>query len=1001
MRAKEKEMTKLQNYFEKFDPLHIGTLPQRSYFIPFQKEEAEEFKKDRKHSSQYIDLDGTWKFSYQPNIRTVDVEDWLNDSEKFEGDLKVPSVWQMNGYDQPQYTNVRYPIPYDPPYVPYENPGGIYRRTFTVGKTKENYYLNFEGVDACFYVYLNGEFVGFSQISHAQHEFDVTSFLKEGENELVVFVLKWCTATYFEDQDKFRTSGIFRDVYLLKRPKEHLTDYVFKEDVNVSEKKAAVKLEFKKTNPELPVKVTFLDGEGQKLFEEEITENSLEFNLKDIHLWSAEDPYLYQLYLETPEETFYKKVGFRTIEIKDRVFLFNGEPIKLHGVNHHDSDPKTGPVIDREDFLRDLKIMKDHNINVIRTAHYPKAPLFYEMCNELGFYVVSEADIETHGVVDLYGKGRNANYNMIADDPIYQEVILDRVAASMIPFLNETSIFMWSMGNESGYGVNFEKGLELAREIDDSRLLHYEAAFYADPNKEHDYSNLDVHSRMYPTFKEIEDYFEDYDKPYMLCEYAHAMGNSPGDILDYDYYFQKEPSFMGVFIWEWTDHALDFGDGKLLYGGDSGERYHDGNFCVDGLVSPNRDIKSGLLEFRQVYRPLRLLETDRNKNRLLMKNMLGFLDAKDSIHVAYAIYDQEKAVKEGQLDLPEIKPGEEVWVGFPELEELNAETGYVHFDYYKDSMGEEVFCGMDSYVPEEFAWVLKDFAETSASSKLEYEETETEYQVQTDRLSFAIGKHTGMLHQLADKKGGFLEKAADLVVFRAPTDNDRKIKLEWEEAGVFDYETRVYTSSVKEEENSLSFTFEMALLPVYREKIVSLTLTWTIKREEELSCFMHVEKNPYVPSLPRFGVRFPLKTSFDEVRYFGYGPYENYQDKHQASRLGIYEQTIQELYENYLQPQEHGERSFCNLVEVEDKTHRLRAQADHDFGFNFSLYSIEELREKKHSYELTENDSHDLIIDYKQAGIGSNSCGPELSEQYCISERNWEWGFTVSFPSEK
>lgn len=988
-------MTKLTNYFESASPIHVGTLPQRSYFVPFAKADETLDPLKREASSYFQSLNGHWDFAYLANSRLIEVEDWLLGSSLFKEKVPVPSVWQMTGYDYPQYTNVRYPIPYDPPFVPQENPVGIYRREFHISEVESDLTLNFEGVDACFYVYVNGKFVGFSQISHAQQEFLLTPYVKAGINELVVFVLKWCTGTYFEDQDKFRTSGIFRDVYLLQRGQTYLQNFKIQTEVDFPQEKGKVLLEFEKNESSFPVEIRVQNQNNEELVSFKTTENKATFTLDKPHLWSAEDPYLYQLFFVTPDEIIVKQLGFRDIRVKDKKFYFNQQAIKLHGVNYHDSHPKKGPALSKEDFIEDLLLMKAHNVNAIRTSHYPKPPIFYELCNQMGFYVLSEADIECHGVVELYGKNYGENYNLLAEDPTFEALILDRVAHSILPFVNEPAIFMWSLGNESGYGINFEKGLVLAKALDDTRLLHFESAFYADPKKPHDYHLLDVHSRMYPSLEEIASYFaKDYDKPYMLCEYAHAMGNSAGDFAAYDAYLQKEDSFFGVFVWEWCDHALDFGDGKLLYGGDSGEKYHDGNFCVDGLVSPNRHPHSGLKEFRQLYRPLRLTEVQLAESRLVFKNMLGFKAIQEVVEIQYEIWQGNRKQKTGTLSL-NLAPGEEKAFYLPEIFTSLTDNCYLHLNYFALSSGD--FLGGDSYT--NFVGETYDFSPESSQSSSIFEltqETPTTFVVENQTTTFILSKETGLLTQIYQEKEALLAKASDLLLYRAPTDNDRNVKKEWFSCGYFDYQVRMYESRVEQLDQQLNITFHFALLPIYREKLVSVQLTWQFMANGEVTSKWQVEKNPFLPGLPRFGLRFPLRKEFAQVAYFGYGPYENYQDKHLASRFGFYENQVTDFYEPYLKPQEHGERSFCRRINLKGLGKNLcfYPPKGETLGFNFSQYAVEELLTKDHDFQLEKSGQQDFILDYRQAGIGSNSCGPQLAEEYQLLAETFTFSFS-------
>lgn len=991
-------MTKLPNYFESTTHLHVGTLPQHNYFIPFALKD-EKNPLERKNSSYYHDLNGDWDFSYEKSVREIEVEEWLENSASFKEKLPVPSVWQMHGYDENQYINVRYPIPYDPPFVPFENPVGIYRRKFTVEELTDDFILTFEGVDACFYVYLNGEFVGFSQISHAQQEFLATPFLKLGENELVVFVLKWCTGTYFEDQDKFRTSGIFRDVYLLQRQKERINNFVVQSEIDFSKKTGELSLVFEKNPATLEVDYVLYDVQGQKIQAGQVKGSKQAISVANVKLWSAEEPNLYTLVLTAGKEVIVKRVGFFKAEIKNRKFYFNEKLIKLHGVNFHDSHPQKGPAINAEDLKKDLQIMKAHNVNAIRTAHYPKAPIFYELCNEMGFYVLSEADIECHGVVELIGHGYNDNYNLIADDPTFEEIILDRVAHSIKPWLNEPCIFMWSLGNESGFGCNFEKGLRLARQLDATRPLHFEPAFWANPHKKHDFSLISVHSRMYPSFEEIKAYFSsDYDKPYLLCEYAHAMGNSPGGLAQYDEFLQKEDSFMGVFVWEWCDHAIDKGDGHFLYGGDSGEKYHDGNFCVDGLVSPDRTPHSGLKEFQQLYCPLALERVDEQKQTITLKNRYYFADAAANLQVFYEVWQKNKKVKAGEISIPTVAPQSIATISCPEVFSALTKDGFVHF-YYKNKQTGELL-GKAVYSNFKDATFTQLLEATKEVPYAVVQQTNEKLVVANEQLQIELSLTNGLIQQLTYEKETLLEKPSDLLIYRAPTDNDRKTRMGWENAGFFDYTPRVYHYDVQKNADKLIFSCELGLLPIYREKILTASIRWEFLNNGQIIFKIDVKRNPFLPPLPRFGVRFPLKKDFTQLHYFGLGPEENYRDKKLSAIFGYYEQSITDFYFPYVKPQEHGARSANTSCEILGEKTSLTFASDATFSFNFSEYAVEELKDKPHAFQLEKNNSHDFIIDYQQEGIGSNSCGPTLLPEFQLPEA-FHWEFLLALGKTK
>ena len=444
-------MLLLNEYHENLSIHHVNMMQRRSYYIPFIDATEAINIKDRTNQFNFFSLNGKWDFNYFPSLQLIKDFNHINEINLSDS-IDVPSLWQMKGYDYNQYTNVKYPIPYNPPFVPTDNPCAIYKKEFdfNIDSEKQDYHINFEGIDSCFYFWINDKFVGYSQISHSISEFDISNYLVNGKNTITVLVLKWCDGTYFEDQDKFRMSGIFRDVYILTRSKSRINDFKLTTSVNVLSNEGVINLEILATVGNPNISYTLLEPNNTVISSGNIIENNLQINISNAQLWDAENPNLYTLLLQTETEVIKEKVGLREIKIENSILKINDVPIKIKGVNHHDSDPFKGYAITYDDLIVDLKLMKENNINSIRTSHYPKAPIFYELCDEYGFYVMSEADIETHGVVELYGLGYLDNYNMIADDVIYKESIIDRIDSSIVPFKNKSCIFMWSLGNESG-----------------------------------------------------------------------------------------------------------------------------------------------------------------------------------------------------------------------------------------------------------------------------------------------------------------------------------------------------------------------------------------------------------------------------------------------------------------------------------------------------------------------------------------------------------------------
>ena len=612
-------------FYEDLSILHQNTEPDRAYYIP-SSARNDMVVWNRESSDRLQMLSGCkWRFAYYPSIHDLKDAFYLPDYEagRWWNKITVPFCWQMKGYDSPQYTNIRYPFPFDPPYVPQDNPCGAYLHSFTWHRDPDAplAFLNFEGVDSCFYVWVNGKYAGYSQISHHTAEFNVTDLLREGENLLAVLVLKWCDGSYLEDQDKFRFSGIFRDVYILKRPIDRIRDYIIRTELSKDLQSAALRVHFAFSRKAVPISLTLITPNGKSvLYDQKIlfgkdleNVNGTDVNIMVDNplLWNAEEPNLYTLVMDTGREVITEKVGFRKVEVKDCVLKLNGAPIKFRGVNRHESDPVTGAVCSMDQALWDLRMIKAHNFNAVRASHYPNVPWFYQLCDYMGLYVIDEADNESHGTAPLYFEEDDYSQRMqlahvrIADNPDFIEPTLDRVRSMVIRNRNRPCILIWSMGNECGYGVTFERALRWTKETDPSRLTHYESAFYLSSSREFDVSDIDVFGRMYPSFSEVTDYLDNMpDKPLLLVEYCHAMGNGPGDFKEYLDLTEKYPALCGGFVWEWCDHAVYKGKTEkdkdiYWYGGDHGELQHDANFCLDGLVYPDRTPHTGLLEYKK------------------------------------------------------------------------------------------------------------------------------------------------------------------------------------------------------------------------------------------------------------------------------------------------------------------------------------------------------------------------------------------------------------------
>ena len=1008
----------VEKHYENLSVLHENTQPTRAYYIPASCA-MENVVQCREASDRFQLLNGDWKFRYYASIYDLQ-EEFYHDGFDASGydTIPVPSVWQMHGYDHHQYTNTQYPFPFYPPYVPHDNPCGAYVCTFSyaLDKNAPRAYLNFEGVDSCYYVWLNGVYVGYNQVSHSTGEFDVTDCIREGSNTLAVLVLKWCDGSYMEDQDKFRMSGIFRDVYLLKRPQQGIADYFV--NTQLCGTTATVTFRAKFREQAVPVKLYLY---SEKEIAISVSENwntqseyplSQTFTIENPKKWTAETPNLYTLVIETPNEVITDRIGIRSVSVIDMQICVNSQPIKFRGVNRHDSDPVTGYTISLEQMKKDLLLMKQHNVNAIRTSHYPNSPVFYQLCDQYGFYVIDEADHESHGVLDVFHADcswdeRSKRWcSPISDNPDYLPATLDRTQKCVHRDKNRPSVIIWSMGNESAYGCCFEAALKWTKEFDPSRLTHYEGSCIKCEGKKYEYSNLDMYSRMY-TKDEIPRELEWLDKPYVLCEYSHAMGNGPGDLEDYFHIFESDKRMAGGFVWEWCDHGIYKGmseNGKAMYyyGGDHGEFPNAGAFCMDGLVYPDRTPHTGLLELKNVNRPVRVTAYDTDSGKLTLHNYLDFLDASKYLYATYILTCDGEKVTDGTVALPTMIPHQdavaELLLPVPEKGKC-----FLKLCYYLKAETALLPAGH----PLGFDEILLDNADgrnqmtlamhsPASAEAITVSENDGEITLTSAVFTYTVSKHTGLWEKLCYQGKHLLEKPMELNIWRAPTANDGHISQHWRRAGYhrsIPYAYKTQWEMLKD--NSVKIYSHICLTALAVQKIMDIRLTWTVYSSGEISANMDISKNPEFPELPRFGIRMFLPNEMENVCYFGMGPTESYPDKHRAASHGIYKTTVTDLHEDYLVPQENGSHWDCDFMSVQGSNISLTAVSEKTFSFNASHFKQEELTEKTHNFELIPSGYTVLCLDYSQNGIGSNSCGPGPAEIFKFKENQFTFTFRL------
>ncbi len=986
------------NYHKGLEILHWGCEAPRAYFVPFHsvKEAA---SGNRAESRYFKSLCGEWDFCYFPSalsLPDLTAEEFAPVYEK----MPVPMSWQYltdRGYDKPNYTNVAYPFPCDPPHVPDDNPCALYRRTFTLSAgtlSEKEVFLNFEGVDSCFYLYVNNEFAAYSQVSHMTSEINVTPYLVDGVNEIKVLVFKWCDGSYLEDQDKWRSSGIIREVYLLFRDRIRIEDFFV--HTYLSPDYSSARVEAEVTGSEgLNLRWMLADAEGETLA---AGFGSVSARIESPRLWSAEDPYLYTLILSSGSEHICQKIGIREVSVRDGVFLVNGRPVKLKGVNRHDSHPLLGSATPMESMLEDIRILKQNNVNAVRTSHYPNDPRFASLCDEYGLYLIDEADLETHGIHEM------GNWSFLAENPDWEEAFVDRAVRMVERDKNHPSILIWSLGNESGWGENHRAMARYVRGRDTSRLIHYEGCNRGGMKEElaRGEGLLDLESRMYASVGEMEDYLRDKSNtlPFFQCEYSHAMGNGPGDLADYWDLIYKSDRFAGGCVWEMLDHSVALPDGKggyrFTYGGDFQDHPNDGNFCVDGLVYPDRRLHTGMLEVRQAYAPLLITAENAAEGRFVLKSRRFFTRLSD-LELFYILERNGKTVAEGRLWQTDLGPGEEkaLRVEYPALEKGRVFLSFVArlaLSTAWGSAGQEV-CRYQFEIPTEEEPVEK----APKEGDILVDEDEAALVITAGETVYTFDKRRGLLSSLQSNGKVLLTEPAVPVIWRAPIDNDRNVVGQWYRAG---YErAAVKCRSVRVVKVDGDEAVIEALLSLGGHSVrpaLETRIVYTVAATGELRLYQKVKVDPRFPFLPRYGMRFVLPQGSERMAYFGRGPMEAYADKRLASRMGLFCGNVRDNFEHYVMPQENSAHADTEWAAVWSTAGQgILFAADATFTFNAQHYSAEQLTAARHDYELVPDERTFVYLDYKQSGCGSNSCGPALAEKYRLAEKEFEFSFAL------
>ena len=978
--------------------IRVNELKDHAYFIPF--DHPDQVGECRERSGYFHSLNGTWKFHWEPSV--YQMEDFTQPECRFEDfeDVHVPECWQLHGADSAQYQCSPYTFIYDPPHVPEKNPAAAYCKDFELmPREGKRYELHFEGKDSCIYVWMNGSFVGYGDVPHNDSAFDVTPYLNNGTNRLCVMVLKWCSGSYLDDQDKIRVSGLFRDVYILERSPKGISDFrlATRNDGTVTLSVDAQKA----------VNAWLLD-QGQVIARDETVNGQFTFSVKNPTLWSAENPYLYEIMLFCEGEYVRHRFGFREVANTNGVFTVNGHAVRLCGVNRHDSNPDTGYVVDYAFAKKELTMMKQHNINAIRTSHYPNSPWFYELCDELGFYVMSEADLEFHGCQYV------RRWKDILEGDMYRSACHDRVARMLDTFRNFTCILIWSLGNESAWGTNLADAAWYARRFDQTRLLHYDRPFNgyssrSDEEKEALCTLFDFYSQMYTPLEDLEKLSEDKSikLPFLLCEYSHAMGNSCGDLGAYDDLFRKDPRFAGGFIWEWCDHAIrktdENGKEYMAYGGDFGEHHHLVNVCQDGLVFPDRVPHSSLRECKAVYAPVTI--SIREDNRIVLENRFAFTDL-EKYEVRWRVETEGVLLRRNTCRVA-CAPGERVVLDVIASDIIVPPDTYIVVELV---LREDTLWAQAGHVIAANGFFLtSDQPEGEAfkvvnGKKPVLEENRREYTVRGSNYGYIFRKDEGVLSQVIFNGTELLKQSMEFQCFRAPTDNDYRwgtgIASQWNKTSMFgdieypELSVRNFRAKEVGEEVHLSGDFIFAVQG--RCAISRGTIRYVIRKDGSLEIIQQgtlSEKLPYW--LPRYGYLFVFREARN-VTYFGLGEGECYEDKNRHALPGVYSYICDNPSEMYERPQECGSHCGTKWVRFENDRSCVKISGQ-SFSFSATHYDMHRMAKAAHRKDLIPGQWMNVSIDYRMSGVGSASVGGQPPVETCRINAGEKIDFSIRF----
>lgn len=992
----------------------INRMPARAHFLTFPTREKA-LLNDNKYTHAFKNLNGVWKFMFldAPEYSPEGFFASEYDTSTMD-DITVPGNWQLQGYGKMHYSDLWYNFPINPPFVPTENPTGIYKRTFFIEESfrGKQIILRFCGVDSAYHLWVNGQEAGYSKAARNESEFDITDMVKVGqENDVTVRVYQWSDGTYLEDQDMWWESGIFRDVELLGVPKDGIRDFKVTADLDETYTNGLLRVEAAlRTEENVQVTFELMDAQGNTVLTETAGNHGekvcMEAVVENAEHWSAEIPYLYKLLMTVEKdgrviEVIPQNVGFRNIRMNGDTFLVNGVAIIFKGMNRHDYNPRNGRVVAKEEIEKDIILMKQFNVNAIRTCHYPDSYYLYDLCDEYGMYLIDETDLECHGF-ELTG-----DYKWITDDPTWETAYVSRMTRMIERDKNHPSIIMWSLGNESAFGYNFRRMTEVAHEMDSSRLVHYEGDF--------DVESADVYSTMYTWLENpdkpflMKDIIEKSQKPHILCEYCHAMGNGPGNLKEYQDLFYAHDKLQGGFIWEWFDHGIESytedGEKYYRYGGDFGDDPSNKDFCIDGMLMPDRTPSPGLYEYKKVVEPVTTSAVNLEQGIIHLISRYDFADL-DQFRLVYSIMEDDVMIQGGSMELPSIPARSEKEVKIPyDFASIKAKPGaeyYLNLSYQLKEHTAYAPAGYELATAQFKLPVYKEGIEVVPEGMLKVTKEHTVLHAEGANFHVDFDLVRGNITSIVRDGMEVMSKGPRLTLWRAPISNDMEIIDQMKKVHFLHLEHEVVTEVQYQEENNF--------LRVQVDTINSTTNSaWHFKtRYSYVVCptgdvLIQVEGTPsgrtdLAPDMfPRIGVTMHLDQSMDQVRYFGMGPGENYADSREAAMMGVYENTVDGLFTNYVVPQANGNHMDCKWVSLtNDRGMGLVASTEDSFNFSASRYEEKDLDDAKHTCDLKKRDYVVFNIDYKQNALGTYACGEWQLDRYRAKFEPFKLSFRIT-----